>query len=116
MTLRDMEIIGGPPPVNLLKALAGDRHWNARLIPGVSKRSCILVSLAIREFLEAIGIAAEVRPVATLIRAYEGERQLHSLGIGQPLDPSPAPPKKWTGHMVTIAEGWLIDATLYPAL
>jgi hypothetical protein len=120
MILGDLQIYSGIPPLKLLKALAvisehlhPEFDRNVRLVHGISKRSCVLASLAVRDFLEAIGIEAHVRPVATAIRALEGDTPLHSLGIGKPLDPRPAPPGLWSGHMVVIAQDWLIDTTLY---
>jgi hypothetical protein len=78
-----------PPPAKLFKALAVISRYlhrefdrNARLVPGISRRSCVLASLAVADFPHAIDIEAEARPVTLIIRAGEGERELHSLGIG----------------------------------
>lgn len=88
---------------------------NARLVPDISRRSCVLASLAISEFLTGIGIEAAVRPVAFVAQAVERGEVLHSLGMGKPFDARESTSANWVGHMVATAQGWLIDATLYPA-
>src|SRR5688572_10816402 len=77
MQLGDMEV-GGQPPAKLVKALAtiaSGLHpafdalpWIA---PGKSKNSCVLTSLAIREFLFRIGYGdARVVPCLATVRAF----------------------------------------------
>jgi hypothetical protein len=117
-----MHVIGETlPPAKLLKGLAViAKHLhpefgrNARLVPGISRRSCVLASLAVQDFLQEIGIRTEVRPCAFVVQAAEGDKVLHSLGMGKPFDPRATTHKDWVGHMVATAEGFLIDTTLYP--
>jgi hypothetical protein len=115
-----MEMVGDPPPklVKALAVIADKLHPTFARQPWIehaakSKESCVLSSLAVRDFLVGIGfIAAQVRPVATVMRAMRGDEQLHSLGVGIPgaLDHTP---RHWNGHMVVQVEGYLIDSTLY---
>ena len=121
-TLGHMTVIG-TPPAKLAKALAviADTLHPAfeaqpRIIPGISKESCVLCSLTVRDFLRAIGFdRAVVAPVVTLMWATERGEQLHSLGIGVPDDPR-EPGNRWIGHMVVVVAGRLIDTTLYHTL
>lgn len=123
MRLGDLEVIGAPPPklVKALAVIADTMHPTFARQPWIehrdkSKESCVLASLAVRDFLVAIGyVAAQVRPVAAVMRATRDGKELHSLGIGVPqgaLDPHP---RYWNGHMVVGLDGYLIDTTLYRA-
>jgi hypothetical protein len=80
-----------------------------------SKESCVLCSLTVRDFLRRVGFDANVRSVATIMRATQDDKELHSLGIGSPEDPRVAPEGYWTGHMVVLVDRYLIDTTLYRA-
>lgn len=87
------------------------REW------GYSKQSCLLASLAVRDFLREIGFAdAKVRSVAVVMRAELAGRELHSVGIGLPDDV--APEGRFAGHIVTVIPSarLLIDTTLYQAI
>lgn len=117
--LGDM-LVMGKPSAKLIKALAvvaRDLHPAIERIPnftpGISKRSCILCSLVVRDFLQRIGIEAIVAPVVVAIMATAGGKLIHSAGIGVP--DTPTRPRNWNGHMVVIAprENYLIDTTLY---
>lgn len=126
MKLGDLTIVGGVPSARLMKALAviaADLHPaydRERLIePGKSKVSCVLSSLTVRDFLWKVGFKdAAVAPVYFMIQAERDGKVLHSLGvgdheaIGQPTT-SPDTRRNWSGHMVALADGWLIDPTLY---
>lgn len=123
LQLADMTVVGAPPP-KLLKAcavVADQLHptfaQQRRMAhPDKSKDSCVLCSLAVRDFLLHVGFPdARVRPVAVVMAAYEGMTQLHSLGIGMP-GTAPSGADRWAGHMVVEVAGWLIDLTLYPAV
>ena len=118
---RDMlRLAAAPPPRKLMRALqtiARDLHptfeaepW---IRPGASFESCVLCSLAARDFLRGVGFAsAEVAPVMLTIRAFDQSgAQVHSLGAGVP-DTLPDTDLRWNGHMVTTVGGWLIDCTL----
>lgn len=114
----DFYVVGKLPP-KLLKALAVialelhpgfDR--TAGLEPGKSKRSCILASLAVRDFLIRVGFPdAEARPVLLVMAASQDGKQLHSLGMGHP----DARGDGWNGHLVVTSASAraLIDTTLY---
>lgn len=123
--LHDM-LVGGEPPAKLLKALAViaselhpafDREtWG--ITPGFSKQSCILASLAVRDFLWKVGFSeAQAAPVYFFIRAFRLGKEVHSLGVGDHAavgQPEHCPdPHKWTGHMAVKVDGWLVDPTLY---
>src|SRR5436190_5914768 len=109
------------PPAKLLKALAVIAD---RLHPVLAKGgfrthdSCVLLSLAVRDFLQAIDFTdAVATPVTVVVREFKpGGEQGHSLGIGVPGDRAVAP-ERWAGHMVVTLPkcGWLIDTTLYQA-
>jgi hypothetical protein len=129
MTLRairlgDLEMIGDPPPklAKALAVIADQLHPTFARQPWIehaakSKESCVLSSLAVRDFLVAIGfIGAQVRPVAAAMRASRGGETLHSLGIGMPQGAiDDKRPRYWNGHMVVTAESYLIDTTLFRA-
>lgn len=133
LVLGDMQVVGEQaPPAKLTKALAviaDSLHplfdMVPALKPGKSKESCVLCSLAIRDFLFRIGFRdAEVVPVLMYLHAQrdsDGEI-LHTLGIGDPDHNTArvqreANSRNWAGHMVVALPktGWLIDATLYQA-
>lgn len=118
--LGDMQIIGEPSP-KLMKALAviaSELHptffAQPQLKPGISRKSCVLCSLTVRDFLQCLGFHAKVRPVSTVMYATEKGKQLHSLGIGSPEDHVPVE-DHWIGHMVVQCQGFIIDTTLYQA-
>ncbi|WP_315922436.1 hypothetical protein [Mesorhizobium sp. SP-1A] len=124
MQLGDM-LVGGEPRPKLLKALAVvaehlHQLYNeqGRFIKDISKQSCVLCSLTVRDFLFKIGFHdAEVRPVLVAIRAFKGEEELHSLGIGNPDLRAKSDPKRWQGHMIVHlpSDRFVIDTTLYQA-
>ena len=127
MKLGDMQVVGAPP-AKLLKALAvisealhptfDAQRWIAH--SGKTKESCVISSLAVRDFLFKIGFRdVEARPVFTVMRSLKDGTAVHSLGIG---DESPrgskALPGRWVGHMAVVipSAGYLVDTTLYPAV
>jgi hypothetical protein len=109
------------PPGKLAKAMAviTTIHDEYAVQPWVkhkdiSKESCVLCALTVRDFLHRIGFKdARVRSVCAIIKAKRGEEELHSLGIGTPHDRRVLP-GKWAGHLVTTVDGFLIDTTLAP--
>jgi hypothetical protein len=122
--LGDMLVVGRPP-ARLLKALAviadtlhptfARQEWIKS--PDRSKESCVLSSLAVRDFLHSIGIIAEVRPVMLVMLAMKGNETLHSLATGTPEQPDDD--HGWAGHLVVTVPGateYLIDTTLYPTI
>lgn len=125
MQLGDMLVSGAPRP-KLLKALAVVAEYlhplynqEPRIIKDISKESCVLCSLTVRDFLFKIGFPdAEVRPVFFAVRAYKGTEELHSLGIGNPDLRVQGDPERWQGHMVVHlpSDGFVIDTTLYQAM
>src|SRR5262252_7800728 len=119
--LGDMMVVGNPP-AKLWKALAviadalhPSFELEPRIAPGISKSSCVICALTVRDFLRAIGFdMARVAPVCAVMWASENGKQLHSLGIGHPDDDS-AFADRWSGHLVVVIGAFLIDATLYGA-
>lgn len=123
MQLGDMLVIGEPPARLLrpLAVIADGLHRGFELQPnirpGISKESCVLCALTVRDVLREAGFErARVAPVATIMWATENGKELHSLGIGDPDDQRSAPADRWVGHLVVVAAGYLIDATLYRAI
>jgi hypothetical protein len=121
--LQDL-LVCGRPPLKLTKALAVisdmlHRTWTFDMLDGfdISKRSCVLSSLTVRDFLFQSGIHdAVVEPVFTYMEARQDGVTIHNLGIGKPDEPASSP-KHWAGHMVVVSReaGYLIDTTLYQA-
>lgn len=115
--------VGGNPPEKFAEALAVigyELHptFDRFYADDVSKDSCILVSLVLRNFLFRLGFAdAEVRSVFFLLerRAATTMELVHNVGIGHPKKADAN--NRWNGHMVVVLPktGWLIDATLYQA-
>lgn len=134
MMLGDLEVVGGTPPAKLAKALAvvaTELHQTFAVQPFMahpdkSKESCVLSSLAVRDFLWKVGFKrAEVAPVYIVVRALrEDGTEIHSVGCG---DHNVFPIQTrhhghvtdtathWSGHMVVLVNGWLIDPTVYQA-
>lgn len=128
MRLGDL-YVHGTPPAKLVKALAVIAHTLhpefdrvPRLAEGRSRMSCVLVSHAVRDFLWKIGFKeARLQTVYGAVRAYDAEgEEIHSLGVGDhtnvpTLDNKPVPDTAthWSGHMVVVVDGWLIDCTCY---
>ena len=107
-----MVVQGSPSPV-LRDALAVaaqihsvfDRHADK----GTSATSCVHASLALADFLNQAGIAAEALPVAVVIRAMQDGRQTHLHRVGSANYERPK--GIWNGHMVVVADQFLIDPT-----
>jgi hypothetical protein len=124
LKLMDMTVLGRPelPLLKAFAVLASELHptFARQAWMGgheISKRSCVLTSLAVRDFLFRSGFTdAEARPVKTLIRAEREGEAIHSVGIGFP--PENVRPGAWSGHMVVALPkaGYIVDCTLFPAL
>jgi len=128
--LADM-LVQGEPPAKFLKALAviADKlhplfdaePW--MIYAGRSKESCVLSSLAVRDFLWKVGFKdAEVRPVVMAMQALDGDgMQIHSARCGDPdmeaVRRQFKPGGGWPGHLIVVvpSTGYLIDPTLYQA-
>jgi len=95
-----------------------DKGWmnpTAYIPPDHSKKSCILASAAVRDFLFRIGYRdAQMLSVRFWIDAKdENEELVKALNIG---DPDVAElPDRYNGHVVVTVEDWVIDTTLYQA-
>jgi hypothetical protein len=118
--LKDL-LVCGEPSLKLTKALAAiaEMLHDTWALDGydVSKSSCVLSSLCVRDFLFQAGIRdATVEPVYTYMEAQQDGVMIHNLGIGKPDEPATSK-RHWPGHMVVVSkeEGYLIDATLYQA-
>ncbi len=84
----------------------------------ISKQSCVLASLTVKDFLFKCGFHdAKVTPVFTIMIARLHGKQIHSLGIGKP-DEKPLSKGSWPGHMVVEipSQNVIVDTTLYPAM
>lgn len=121
--LKDM-LVCGRPPLQMTKALAVIAEhlhptWTFDVLGGyeISKFSCVLSSLTVRDFLFTAGLRdAVVEPVFTYMEAQQNGETIHNIGIGKPDEPASSP-KHWAGHMVVVLRdaGYLIDTTLYQA-
>ena len=117
-------LVGGKPPLKLTKALTVISEmlhptWAFDHLDGsdISKTSCVLASLTVRDFLFRAGLRdAAVEPVFTYMEAQQDGAMIHNLGIGKPDVPASSP-NHWAGHMVVVLReaGFLIDTTLYQA-
>lgn len=84
----------------------------------ISKQSCVLCSLTVRDFLFQCGFKdVKVTTVFVVMQALQNGEAIYSLGIGKP-DEKPNGPGRWPGHMVTEIPslGVIIDTTLYQAM
>lgn len=117
-----MDVIGDPSPV-LRRALGViETHLHPLLdaalsFHGKSKESCILCSETVRAFLYRVGLKdARVASVFFYLDARRDGELVRSVGIGDPKGHGPEwPADRWNGHAVVLADGFLIDTTLYPA-
>lgn len=79
-----------------------------------SRMSCIQSALTTRDYLKACGIKSIVVPVRLVMLITQlGQKQIEYT-IGQ-VEHSPAVVDIWRGHLVTLCDGFLIDAALYRA-
>lgn len=127
MLLGEMLVVGKPPAkfIKALAAIAGVLHssFDEVVVPGRSKRSCVLCSLTVRDFLWRVGFKdARAVTVYTAIRADDKDgNEIHSVGVGDHTDiptmgPKPVDTdKSWSGHMVVEvpSAGYVVDTTLY---
>jgi len=114
----------GEWPAKLLRAMAiVDRVHDIYsvqpdVLPGFSKETCLFTSLAIRDFLVAVGFKdATVRGCTALVRAITlQDEDIWSVGLGVP-DQAPIP-GKFNGHAVCTIPSieFFVDSTLYPAI
>lgn len=77
-----------------------------------SRTSCVAASFLAALFLRRRGIAAELVPVAFVLRAARHGRQTLLKATGQETLQRPDQ-RGWRGHLVAIAAGHLVDLTLY---
>ena len=106
----------GTPPARLHRALMviGGRLYPLaaktpafRAQPERLRISCVFLALSVRDALRSAGFQAEVRSVALAVEK-AGVRQ---VVIGSPADRD-AGPGSWAGHLVVLAEGFLIDPSV----
>lgn len=121
--LQDL-LLCGEPPLEFTKAMAvvsATLHelWAQELRGSeVSKISCVLSSITVRDFLFQAGFKdARVEPVFTYMAAYRHGEMIHNLGIGKP-DESPSQEGHWAGHMIAVIPSieYIVDTTLYQAM
>jgi hypothetical protein len=121
--LGDMLVIGKPPGMlpkaaaviaSCLHPVFNEQPWIR--CNDVSKESCVLASLTVRDFLRAVGfVSARVRPMTVLLQATQGDQDqtlLHSAAIGHPSDDRVVD-SRWPGHLVVTVGDFIIDTTLY---
>lgn len=112
-----MALIGVPSPAlrGALSVVAERLHETfdryPGFEPGASRRSCIQSALVVRDFLQSLGIEARVAPVAAVTLAIRDGKPRVVGHVGSE-DGKPRNPTRWNGHIVTIADGYLIDPTL----
>lgn len=127
--LRDL-LIAAPVQPHMLVALhVIDKllhpEFDKIVSPGKSKESCVLCSLAVRDFLWQAGWHdATCTSVYMMIVANDPKgKEIWSLGVGDHTDIPTLGPKpvdtaeRWSGHMVVEVPsvGLIIDTTLFPA-
>jgi hypothetical protein len=70
--------------------------------------TCIMQSLAVRDYLLRLGFAAKVKTVMLLARSLEHGKEIYSLGMGIK---NHRVADAWNGHLVTVCNNLLIDPT-----
>lgn len=104
-------------PVGMILHEAFDR--DGRFPAGNSKHSCILSTLAVRDYLRMIGIPAVAAPVYLSVRAVDKatDTEIWSAGVGDHIAAGQGRDSEgngWSGHLVAVMPtlGWFIDPTL----
>jgi hypothetical protein len=123
MQIGDLTLVG-TWPLHLVKAMATAARvhdvYNGQpdVLQNYSRETCLFTSLALRDFLVAVGYPdATVRGVTSLIRAEDkAGKEIWSVGIGVP--GQPPIDGKFNGHAIcTIPSlGFFVDPTLYQAV
>jgi hypothetical protein len=128
MMLGDMYVQGKPPGklVKALSIIASTMHqefdrqdW---ILAGKSKESCVMSSLAVRDFFRRIGFTdVQMTPVYLAIEAHDKDgKTIHSLGVGDHVaaGQAPAEGEGWDGHVcVRIPKfSYLVDTTVYQTI
>src|SRR4030095_3900011 len=108
-----------PPRAKALAVVALYLHQAVERLglykPDISQQSCVLCSLAVRDFLHRVGFPqARVAPVVAVMRASGDGKELHSCGIGVP-NAYQHTRTRWNGHMCVLVDNVLVDTTLYQA-
>lgn len=91
--------------------------------PEASKDSCVWSCLTARDFLQWCGFRAEAVPAICVLMAQDPDgKPLRQVCIGSDPDKPPdlttdysAGYARWSGHMVVLVDGWLLDPTLFMA-
>jgi hypothetical protein len=130
MMLQEMLIIPGTVDAEMRRALTVvalmlHPKFDTVIQPGKSKESCVLCSLAVRDFLWQAGWKdAKVTTVYLMVVSHDAKGdEVWSLGVGDhtnipTVEPKPQnTAKRWSGHIVVEvpSAGILIDTTLYQA-
>jgi hypothetical protein len=114
--------------IDALSVIATTLHpaFDEIVAPGKSKESCVLCSLAVRDFLFQAGWKdATCTTVYMMIVASDVHgKEIWSLGVGDHANiptVGPAPvdtAERWSGHMVVEvpSAGIIIDTTMFPAM
>lgn len=124
LTLGDMHVVGVWPG-KMMKALAAVAHTlhtaydqQPDATPNQSKFTCLFSSLAVRDFLVAIGFSdATVRTCGLFVRAAtkDGE-EIHSLGLGLPTPQDVEGRLNWHAVCTVPSLNLLIDPTMHQAI
>jgi hypothetical protein len=120
LDLPQLTIFGTPDDrfVAAMKLVSSHLHQLYRPIFGeISKNSCVLASLTVRDFLFRAGFRdVELRPVRVLMRATRDDKELNSVGVGFSHGGNSAT-GRWEGHMAVYSPSldMLIDTTLFQA-
>jgi hypothetical protein len=120
LDLPQLTIFGTPDDrfVAAMKVVSSHLHQLYRPIFGeISKNSCVLASLTVRDFLFRAGFRdVELRPVRVLMRATRDDKELNSVGVGFSHGGNSAT-GRWEGHMAVYSPSldMLIDTTLFQA-
>jgi hypothetical protein len=118
--LPQLTIFGSPEDrlVDAMKIVSSHLHQKFQPIFGeISKNSCVLASLTVRDFMFRAGFRdVVVRPVRVLMRASRGGKEVNSVGVGYQHE-GKGDPRRWAGHMAVYSPSlnYLIDTTLFQA-
>jgi hypothetical protein len=118
--LPQLTIFGSPQDrfVAAMKIVSSHLHQGFRPTFGeISKNSCVLASLTVRDFLFRAGFRDVVaRPVRVLMRASREGKELNSVGVGYQHE-GKGDPRRWAGHMAVYSPSlnYLVDTTLFQA-
>ncbi len=119
--LPQLTIFGEPEDRFVAAMKIVSAHLHQRFLPicgEASKYSCVLSSLAVRDFLFRVGFRdAVLSPVRTIIRAERGGKELKTVAIGYQDATTVKANHTWAGHMAVCIPSlnYIVDSTLFQA-